>query len=152
MNRQKGIIATVWLYVGAALLILAALATLISAWDSYTARLDKAGYDRGVDETTAAWQKRDNKALQDALTAQTAAQVLATAAERKAATAQSVASSNYEKGVIDGKAKLALFLASGVGLRDPGNPGGPGPAGGGQTGKAETAGTASGGNGDGRGA
>jgi len=56
-------------YVVIALVIVAllALAGLVKAWQGYTDGIEKRGYSRGVDETTAMFQKRDNAALQAAL-------------------------------------------------------------------------------------
>ena len=125
MNRQRGVIALIWLYLAAAFILVAVLTGLVVAWKSYTTGLDKAGYDRGAAETTKAFQKRDNAQLQAALAAQRAAEVQAAQAERIAATAQSVASDNYLKGVDDGrKQSVALVAAARAGelrLRDPGN-------------------------------
>jgi prophage endopeptidase len=148
VNTQRGVIASVWLYLAGAIAFMLVLAGLIKVWNSYTTALDKKGYDRGVAETTAAYTKRDNAQLQAALAAQTQAEARAAKAERDAATAQSTASANYQKGVNDGKAKLAAFIASAragtVSLHDPGAKPGASPACGNQTGKAEVAGSATG--------
>lgn len=143
MNRQTGTIAPIWLYLAGAIALIAALAGLVTVWDGYTNGLDKKGYDRGVSETTADWQKRDNAQLQAALAAQSEAEARAAHAESEAAAAQSAASENYQRGVKDGKAKTdALVAAARAGdlrLRDPGNQAGSGAARGNQAGAAQTA-------------
>lgn len=57
--RQKGFALTLYLYVGAAIAICLAL------WYTYQT-IDKRGYERGSLEIKAAYQKRDNDALQAA--------------------------------------------------------------------------------------
>lgn len=144
---QQGVIAQAYLYLAGAIAVMLALAGLVKVWGNYTASLDKRGYDRGTSETTARYQARDNAQLQAVLAETRAAQDRAAKAEADAAKAQSVASSNYAKGVTDGKARLAAFIADSragnIRLRDPGSSG-TGPACGSQVGKAETAGTAPG--------
>jgi hypothetical protein len=118
VNRQRGIIAQAYLYMAGALAILLAIAGAIYEWHSLTKSIDKAGYDRGVAETDAAYKARDNTQLQAVIAAQKAAEVKASAAEQKAAVAQSDALVAYSKGVTDGKSKVASFIASGGRLRD----------------------------------
>ncbi len=141
----------VWLYLAGAIAVIVALTGLVLAWNKYTAGLDQKGYDRGVAETTAAFQKRDNAQLQAALAAQHAAEVLAAQAERTALKSQSDASQAYSKGVNDGKAKTAVLVAAAragsLQLRDPGNQTGACPARSGPTGEASLAGPAAGGDG-----
>lgn len=55
------------IYAGIAIAVLGAIAGVIQVWHSYTDGLYTKGYNRGVQETTAAFVQRDNKALQDAL-------------------------------------------------------------------------------------
>ncbi|MCR4304978.1 MAG: lysis protein [Gallionella sp.] len=151
LRTQQGAIAPVWLYMAGAIAVMLALAGLVKVWSNYTTSLDKRGYDRGTLEATARYQARDNAQLQAVVVAQRAAEIRAAKAEADAAKAQSVASSNYAKGVQDGKNRLAAFIADSrsgaIKLRDPGQ-NGTGPACGNQTGKAETAGSAPGSNGD----
>jgi hypothetical protein len=132
MNKQRGVIAMIWLVMAGLIAVGVVLTGLVVAWNSYTTRLDKAGYDRGVAETTAAYQQRDNAQLQAVVAAQKAAEDRAARAERDAATAQSVASANYSKGVKDGQVKTAALVASAragaLRLRDPGRQVGTGPA------------------------
>jgi hypothetical protein len=113
------------------------------AWDAYTAKLVKGGYDRGVAETNAAYTARDNKQLQAVVAAQRAAEVRAAKAEDDAAAAQILVSSNYAKGVKDGQAKTAVLVAAAksgaLRLRDPGSQTGGCTAGGSSTGAATTA-------------
>jgi hypothetical protein len=141
----------IWLYLASALLLTGALTGLVVAWNSYTTGLDKQGYDRGVAETTKIFQKRDNLQLQAAVAAQRAAEVRAAQAERDAATAQSVASSNYRKGVDDGRKKTAALIAAArageLRLRDPGDRPGSSPACPPATGPASTAAAPAGGDG-----
>jgi hypothetical protein len=151
MNKQRGVIALIWLYLAGAVLLTGALTGLVVAWKSYTTGLDRIGYDRGVAETTAAYQKRDNVALQAALAAQQRAEVRADQAERDAAAAQSVASSNYLKGVDDGRKKTAALVAAAhageLRLRDPGARSGSSAACPPATGPASTASAPAGGDG-----
>lgn len=151
MNKQRGIIAMVWLYLAGAIALCVAITGLIYAWSSYTAKLDKRGYDRGVAETTAAFQKRDNAQLQAVIAAKTAAEDRAVRLEQKAAEAQAKASKSYAKGVNDGKAKTARLVAAAragaLRLRDPGNQTGGCTAGSNQAGAASPAGAAAGSNG-----
>lgn len=97
---------------------------LVFAWTQYTAKLEKAGYDRGVKDTQADYALRDNKQLREALVAQAAAEKRANAAEAKAAAAQTLATTNYQKGVKDANDKTASRLAAvdagTLRLRDPG--------------------------------
>ena len=150
-NSQRGVIASVWLYLAGAIALCVAIAGLIHVWNGYTDRLDKQGYDRGVAETTGAFQKRDNAQLQAALAAKTAAEDRAAQLEAVAATAQSNATKAYSKGVKDGQAKTATLVAAAragaLQLRDPGNQTGACPTGGGQTGEGQAAGSPSGGDG-----
>jgi len=150
-KAQEGVIALVWLYVGAAILVLLALAGLVKVWSNYTSGLVKEGYDHGVAETTASYTKRDNAQLQAVVVAQRQAEDRAAKAEADAAKSQSLASANYQRGILDGKTKLAAFIdsarAGGIELRDPGSQAGTGPACDNQAGKAETTGAAGVGNG-----
>ncbi len=62
LKRQRGI-AQGWLYLIYLVVIVAVWAAAVTAWHSYTDGIDKKGYERGVQETTAAYAKRDNEAL-----------------------------------------------------------------------------------------
>lgn len=64
MKAQRGNAMVVILLVA---LAIGALAGLVYAWKAYTEGIEARGYSRGVDETTAKYQKRDNAALQAAL-------------------------------------------------------------------------------------
>jgi hypothetical protein len=119
MNKQRGIISQVYLYGAVVLAIIIAATAGIAAWHSFIKSIDKAGYDRGVAETQAAYKERDNTQLQAVVAAQKAAEVKARAAEDKAATAQSEALTAYKKGITDGKNKLAAFISATPRLRDP---------------------------------
>lgn len=96
---------------------------LVFAWTQYTAKLEKAGYDRGVKDTKSEYALRDNEQLKAALAAQSAAEKRANEAEAKAAAAQTLATTNYQKGVKDGtdktNARLAAVDAGTLRLRDP---------------------------------
>ena len=124
ISNQRGEIAPVWLYAAAALILIAALTGLVIAWNSYTAALDKKGYDRGVAETTASYVARDNQQLQAALAAQRTAEVNARNAEARAAISENLSRANYQKGLTDGQAKTAALVAAAdagtLQLRDPG--------------------------------
>lgn len=120
MIRQRGLIAQGYLYAAGLLALVLAVTAAIMAWHSLTKSIDKAGYDRGVAETDSIYKARDNAQLQAVVAAQAEAQAKVAEAETKAATARSEAMSAYSKGVIDGKNKLAAFIASGQRLRDPG--------------------------------
>lgn len=145
MRYQRG---NIYFYIAGVLAFLGLMWGVIHAWHSYTAGLDKAGYDRGVAETTAAFQKRDNAQLQAALAAKDAAEMRAAKLEQDAATAQSNASKAYAKGVKDGKAatdaRIADIHSGKLGLRDPGSKAGACPPSSSEAGKAETNGPTSG--------
>ena len=132
MNKQRGEIAPIWLYLAGAIALVLALTGLVAAWESYTTGLDKKGYDRGVSETESAYKTRDNKQLQAALAAQEAAEDRAAQAEAKADAAAAVASNNYQKGVQDGQkqtdARIAAVGAGTLRLSDPGHQARPSPA------------------------
>lgn len=124
LKHQRGAIASMWLYVAGALILIGALTGLIVAWNNYTAGLDKRGYDRGVAETTASYVARDNQQLQAALAAQRTAEVNARNAEARAAASENLSRANYQKGLTDGQAKTAALVAAAdagtLQLRDPG--------------------------------
>lgn len=147
-NGQRGVIAPIWLYLAGAIAVMLALAGLIKVWDNYTTGLVKGGYDRGVAETTATYTARDNAQLQAVVAAQRQAEIRAAKAESDAATAQALASSNYAKGVEDGKAKTAARVAAvhtgNLRLRDPGSQARACPAVAATTAKAASAGPAGG--------
>ena len=65
MKRQRGNIY--WIF-ALAISAGAVLWGAIVAWNSYTSGLDKQGYDRGVAETAAVYEKRDNEKLLAATT------------------------------------------------------------------------------------
>lgn len=118
MTKER---ALIWLVGVIALLVAIMLA--VKAWDSFTARLDKRGYDRGVAETESRVKTRDNQQLLLAITKQKAAEVRAGEAEAEAAKSQLAAETSYRKGVKDGEAKTAARVAAvraGDRLRDPG--------------------------------
>lgn len=122
--KQRGNI-----YVILALTIAAAgaLAGLAWAWNAYTTKLDRLGYERGASETTAQYAARDNAALQAAIQAKDKAEARIAALEDNNAKAVAAASTNYQKGLADGKVTLDAALAdvrAGFRLRDPaGSPG-----------------------------
>ena len=124
LRKQAGIIANIWLLAGAAVAVSIGVAVAVSSVRSYNARLDQAGYDRGVDETKARYSARDNAALQAALAGLKAAQDRIAAVEAKAAAASASVDSQYQKGVKDGKANtdklVAAARAGALRLRDPG--------------------------------
>ena len=110
------------IYAAIAVVVLAIVLAL--AWDHFITGVEKRGYDRGVSATEARYAKRDNDQLKATLAAQQAAEKRASDAEAKAATAQNLASTNYQKGVQDGKAqterRIAAARAGTLRLRDPG--------------------------------
>ena len=118
MKHQRGVIAQLYLYLAGGLALLAILGGLVYAARNLEERIDKAGYDRGVTATDAAYKERDNAQLQKVIAAQAAAEERAKAAEDAAAAAQSSAMVAYTKGVNDGKNKVADLVASGHRLFD----------------------------------
>lgn len=115
--RQRGNI-----YVVLALVIATgvALTGLVLAWNHYTAELDKKGFDRGVLETTAAYQKRDNADLQTAVRRIQALQEAARAAEAGHAAELSKIGDQLTKERANAKAeqnRIAADIAAGRLLR-----------------------------------
>ena len=106
------------------MLAAALIAGGVYAFHNYTSGIDAKGYARGVLETKTEYVNRDNEQLKLAIAAQAAAEKRANEAEAKAAAAQTLATTNYQKGVKDAEAKTAARLAAvGAGtlrLRDPG--------------------------------
>ncbi len=146
MRYQRGVIAQAYLYGAGLLFLILAVAGAIHEWHSLEVSIDKAGYDRGMSEMDAKYKARDNAQLQAVIAAQRAAEVKASAAEQKAAVAQSDALTAYSKGVIDGKSKVASFIASGRRLFDATGQAGTCATGIGGTGSATPNATASGNN------
>ena len=139
MNRQSGVIAGGYIWLAGGIAAIAALTGLVVAGNKYAASLDAKGYSRGVAETTAAFQKRDNAQLQAVVAAQKVAEVRAAAAEDVASQAQETARSAYSKGIASGKAQTARLIAASTRLRDPGASPGTCPAGSGPIGAPEVA-------------
>lgn len=65
MKQQRGI-ATGWLYLIALVVVLGLVLGIIAAVKDHLEDVDEKAYTRGVDETTAAYTKRDNAALAQA--------------------------------------------------------------------------------------
>lgn len=133
------------------MLAAALIAGGVYAFHNYTTGIDAKGYARGVLETKAEYVNRDNAQLKEAIAAQAAAEKRANAAEAKAAAAQTLATTNYQKGVKDANDKTAARLAAvGAGtlrLRDPAGKTTNCAALGDSTGKTQTASPAPGGDG-----
>lgn len=122
MNKQKGAVSVLFTY-GMILLTLAtAVAFGVHKWNVFTAKLDRQGYDRGKQETEVGFALRDTQQLRRVIALKDAAVKRADEAEAKAAANELQASTNYQKGVKDGKTRTAALIASGARLRDPGKP------------------------------
>ncbi len=120
-------------------LVAAVIGGAVFVWHSYTSGLIEDGHTAGMAECTTTYTLRDNRALEAALKAQTAAEARATRLEQDAAKAQETAMTAYKKGKDDATRKTeALVAAARAGslvLTDPGAraeparcpPPGPGP-------------------------
>ena len=58
-GRARGVIATVYLYLLAALILLAVIWGIVHEIRSYLSGIESAAYKRGQDEVTVRWQKAD---------------------------------------------------------------------------------------------
>lgn len=124
LTRQRGVIAAVWLYFMAAVLLIGAITGLVTAWNVYTKRIEAQGYERGRSETESAYKTRDNAQLTEVIAKLKAAEKRAKDLEDAKSAADNLAVANYQKGVQDGKAKTAAFIADvragRIRLSDPG--------------------------------
>ena len=66
MYKQRGM-AHGWMLLIGIIVLVGAVTAGIVALNAYETRIDKQGYDRGVTNTEAKFNARDNKALQDAI-------------------------------------------------------------------------------------
>lgn len=125
MKRQRGF-ATILLYLAAGAAVLGALYAIYSAIDSSWA--STAGVDKGKAEIRAEFSVRDAAALAEAHAEKDRAIRDKEAAERKSLEAVTAASTNYQKGLTDGKKTVDAAVArarAGFRLRDPGRTAGP---------------------------
>jgi len=133
------------------LLAIVVIGIAVFAFHKFTESLDAKGYARGVLETKAEYVNRDNVALKEALAAQHQAEINAAAADARATAAQTLASTNYQKGVKDGKTQTEQRIAAvnngSLRLRDPAAKALVCPAFGDSAGKAQVARPAGGGDG-----
>ena len=120
--RQKGFSLLVYaIAAAAALAMLYALVSFVDkSWET------SAGVERGRSEAFAEVAKRDNKALEDVIVKQRAAESRVAELEAKNAVNVAKASTAYQKGLQNGKAELDSAVArvhAGYRLRDPGSSG-----------------------------
>jgi hypothetical protein len=125
MRRERGFVLP--FAVPTWLIYVAVLAAALGAlWYAYTT-IDGRGYTRGKSETEAAFVKRDNKALQDALAKVEQLQAEVQAREQAHADRLEQIRTQQRKEAADAKrqhdADLAAVRAGTLRLRDPGSPG-----------------------------
>jgi hypothetical protein len=122
--NQRGVIATGWLYLAGAIALLLAIAFAVKAWDGFITGVEKRGYDRGVSETTASFEKRDNAQLVKVIVEKDRAVARAAEIEGAKRKADLAAVARYKQGVEDGKLETERNIAAvrdgSLGLRDPG--------------------------------
>lgn len=120
-RRQSGF---GYVEIGMAIAALVALAALAWAVKSYLDGIDAKAYQRGVDETTAAYAKRDNEALRQAIAAREAAEKRVLEIEQRAARDVAAASTTYQRELADVRSVHDRFVAGvrsgAIRLRDPG--------------------------------
>lgn len=118
MKRQRGQFLPTW-----AIYALAAAAALAALWYAYTT-IDGRGYARGKSETTAAYAKRDNEALQAALARVKVLQDEKAAAERAHEKRLAAIAADHNKEMTDAKRQrdrdIAAVRDRTLRLRDPG--------------------------------
>jgi hypothetical protein len=150
VKKQLGI-ATGWLYLIGLVVLVVAVTGLIHAGNSFVASVEKKGYDRGVNETTASYAKRDNDALVKAQTRITFLEEQARDRERADAKKNAELAAQRAKEKRDAeKQRAADYAAAAAGalvLRDPGQNPAPGPNAGGRGASAPSFGPGSGNNG-----
>ena len=145
--RERGFV----MYVVLAIAAVAALAVLVGQWNDFVSGIDGKGYARGVQETSAAYEKRDNEKLVRALARVKELEAAAAAAEarKQGEVDAAVAKAEKEKrNVQDRYDRMVAGLRDGTfRLRDPGARPKPGPgcAGGGGGALGEAAGDPAGG-------
>ena len=117
-----------YIELGMAVAALVALAALAWAVKSYIDGVDERGYQRGVEETTATYAKRDNEALRAAIDAKEKALARVRQLEDANAAEVTAAATEYQRRLADVRATHDRFVAGvragTIRLRDPGNPGG----------------------------
>lgn len=122
MKRQRGI-AEGWLYLIGLIALLVALAAAIHAWNSFISGIDKKGYDRGVQETTAGFVKRDNAALAEANARIAALNAQVRAIEQDGQRKLDLIAQQHEKDKANAKAQrdrdVAAARAGSLKLQDP---------------------------------
>lgn len=122
-RRQRGIVQG-WLLLIGVIVILGLIGGIAYQVKSTIADADKHGYDRGVEETTAAYAKRDNAALAAANIRINELQEAARKREREHAAQLNDISGQYQQEVGNANRKVADLTrrvrAGDLRLRDPG--------------------------------
>ena len=120
--RQRGfLIGAALQYIIGAVVILGLIGSII--WWADRNIATSAGVKKGEANKEAEYAKRDAKALREAIAAKDKAEKEKAAAEKLNADLVAAASTDYQKGLSDGKKNVAVAIArvhAGYGLRDPG--------------------------------
>lgn len=112
MNVKQRGIAQGWLLLIMLIVLAAAVAGAIGAWNHYISGVETRAHDAGVAETKAAYEARDNKALADAIAERNAAQARLDKALADNQKLTDAAGADYAKGVKDGKDQAARDVAA----------------------------------------